>query len=251
MKHPKIVILETPEALAQEGAEIFLRTSRLFTKEGGLFTVALSGGATPRAMHRLLGKAPLRSQVPWDRIHIFWGDERCVPYQSPWSSFGSARKDFLEGVGIPDSHVHPMPTNQEPEKGARLYETELADFFRSRPRPSPALDLAFLGMGVDGHTASLFPGRDVLNEDKRWVVAVKAGGEPAVPRLTMTIPFLNRAGQIVFLVSGKRKAHTVREILESDEERYPARRIHPVSGRITWLLDSDAASLLSGDPAHG
>lgn len=245
MKQPRIVIAETHEALAQEGAEIFLKASRPFAKRGEPFSVALSGGTTPRAMHRLLGKPPLRSAVPWERIHIFWGDERCVPYDNSGSNFGTAMKDFLKDIGIPLSHVHPMPTEVEPDKGARLYEKELRDFFRSGRESFPAFDLVFLGMGADGHTASLFPGRDTLNEEKRWVVAVKEGGDPAVPRLTTTIPFLNRARQIVFLVSGKQKAHTLKEILEGGSVEYPAQKIRPAKGRVTWLLDREAASLLS------
>jgi 6-phosphogluconolactonase len=236
----KIIIMETPEALAERGASVFFERARAAVAARGIFTAALSGGSTPRRMHRLLGKEPLRSEIPWRRTHIFWGDERCVPAESPDSNYGLARKDFLMNVDVPADHIHPMPADLEPEKGAFLYEKEIPEI----------LDLMFLGLGKDGHTASLFPGQAAVEEKRKRVLAVK-GGDPDVYRLTMTFAFINRAREVVFLVSGEEKADVVKSVLEEHDTKYPAGSVKPVNGRLTWILDRDAASRLSEEAACG
>jgi 6-phosphogluconolactonase len=235
-----IIIMETPEALAERGASVFVERARASVAARGIFMVALSGGSTPRRMHRLLGRESLCSEIFWRRTHIFWGDERCVPAESRDSNYGLARKDFLMNVDIPVDHIHPMPADVEPERGASLYEDEIPEI----------LDLIFLGLGKDGHTASLFPGQSALEEKRKRVLAVK-GGDPDVYRLTMTFPLINRAREVVFLVSGEEKAGIVKTVLEEPDTKQPAGSVKPVNGRLTWILDRDAASRLSEEAACG
>jgi len=228
---------------------MFSKRARDCVANHGRFTVAISGGSTPRPLHRLLGQEPYRSDIPWTGTHFFWVDDRCVPETSPASNVGAARKDFLDHIPIPTSQVHPMPVAAPPEDGARQYEQDLREFFMWDKSDFPAFDLIFLGIGQDGHTASLFPGHDALDERKRWVVAVK-GGNPNVSRLTMTLPVLNRAREIVFLVSGKGKAAVTKAVFDESSTRLPAQRIQPTKGRVIWLVDRQASTLLSKEITH-
>jgi 6-phosphogluconolactonase len=195
-------------------------------------------------MHKLLGERPYRSELPWNKTHIFWVDERCVPVDDPASNFGLAKKDFLERVPIPLEQIHPMPGEFAPEEGAKKYQEEMEKVFHIQKKDSPIFDLIFLGIGADGHTASLFPGVKPPHASNRWVIAVK-GGNPNVYRLTLTYRVLNRAKRVCFLVFGKEKALIVRTVLENKDARLPAQQIQPVQGKLTWLLDKEAASLLS------
>jgi 6-phosphogluconolactonase len=196
-------------------------------------------------MHKLLAEEPFRSDIPWNKTQIFWVDERCVPVDDPASNFGLARKDFLERAPIPSGQIHPMPGQVAPEEGARKYQGEMEGFFQTVQEAFPAFDVIFLGMGEDGHTASLFPDRSSVVGSERWVLVVK-GGSPDVYRLTLTYDVLNRAKRIYFLVSGKGKALIVKTVLENKDAGLPAQKIRPVQGELTWLLDREAASLLSG-----
>lgn len=232
--------------LARRGAGIFSQVANKSFEKRGRFIVAISGGSTPRGMHRMLGEEPFRSNIPWENTDIFWVDERCVPENDPASNYGAAKKDFLDRVPVPKAQIHPMPGEGSPENGALHYQRELLKVFQAGAGELPVFDLIFLGLGTDGHTASLFPGQSSLKEKKRLVVSVK-GGNPNVSRLTMTFPVLNRAGHIVFLVSGRDKASILKTVLKSEKAGFPAQRIHPLSERLTWLLDREAASLLSRD----
>ncbi|MDY6953444.1 MAG: 6-phosphogluconolactonase, partial [Thermodesulfobacteriota bacterium] len=160
---------------------------------------------------------------------------------SPASNFGAAKEDLLDHIPIPPSQIHPMPTEVPPADGARRYEESLRAFFATEP--FPAFDIIFLGIGQDGHTASLFPGHGALDERERWIVAVK-GGNPHVSRLTMTLPVLNSAREIVFLVSGKGKAAVTGAIFDQSSTGLPAQRVQPTKGRVVWLIDDQAALLL-------
>jgi len=239
----RILVTNTPSILLEKGAEIFSRASKEGVARKGLFSVALSGGSTPRGMHRLLSREPYHSVVPWKGTHIFWVDERCVPRDHHDSNYGSARKDLLDSVPIPSEQVHPIPTGVSPEEGARQYQKEITDFFDTSEVSPPAFDLIFLGIGMDGHTASLFPGQTPLTGSKKWVISVK-GGTPFVNRITMTYPLLNLARQVVFTVSGRGKAGILKTIFEEKNARLPAQAIRPSGGGLLWLLDRDAASLL-------
>jgi len=233
VKKTDIVVVETPEDLAEKGASLFSETVLPSVGEMGRFAVALSGGSTPRKMHVLFGQEPYRSSIPWERVHLYWGDERCVPEACRWSNYGGAKEDFLDHLHIPGENIHPMPGHLPPEEGASLYEKEVPEFF----------DLVFLGLGTDGHTASLFPGQERLEERKRWVIPVK-GGDPDVPRLTMTFPLINNARMVVFYVAGENKARVVKAVLADCDTRFPATHVRPLRGSLTWILDRDAASLL-------
>jgi 6-phosphogluconolactonase len=240
------IIIESSAAdLARKGAEIFSKTARESIGARGHFVVAISGGSTPRNMHRLLGKEPFVSDIQWDKTDIFWVDERCVPVDDKASNYGTAKKDFLNKIPIPNGHIHPMPVASSPEVGALLYQQELMTYFKPEGDEFTLFDLIYLGIGKDGHTASLFPGQSSLNEREKWVVAVK-GGRPNAIRLTMTYPLLNSGKQIVFLASGREKAGIVKKVLLDKKSRLPAQMIQPQKGMLLWLLDREAASLLEG-----
>jgi 6-phosphogluconolactonase len=251
MKNDNRIIIEPNTAqMAKKGAEIFFQAAKKSVETRGRFVVAISGGSTPRNMHRLLGEEPFLSDIQWDKTDIFWVDERCVPADDSHSNFGTARKDFLDRLPIPEAQVHPMPGEVYPEKGAFNYQQELLTFFKTGEGELPVFDLIFLGLGTDGHTASLFPGQGSLDEKERLVVPVK-GGHPDLSRLTMTYPVLNSGRQIVFIVSGSKKAGVVKTVLEGKQSRFPAQGIKPMSGKLIFLIDREAASLLSGKYGHG
>jgi len=231
------------------GADIFKMASHDCVKQKGHFVVAVSGGSTPRPMHRLLTEEPYYSEIPWDKTDIFWVDERCVPENDPASNFGAAKIDLINKIPIPADQIHPMPGDLSPEKGALTYEREMKDYFQLTEGEYPVFDLIYLGLGNDGHTASLFPGHQALDETKRLVVTVK-GGDPHVSRLTLTFPVINHAKQIVFMVSGKGKSPVLKTIFENSKDLLPAQRVRPCQGKMTWLLDKEAASMLSRDMIH-
>jgi 6-phosphogluconolactonase len=246
----EIWVKDNPKLLARTGADIFTRAAQAAVKERGRFAVAVSGGSTPRLMHRVLAGESYCSEVPWHKAFLFWVDERCVPVTDEASNYGAAKIDLLERVPIPVVQVHPMPAGMPPKEGAVEYQRLINTFFRLGEGHFPSFDLIFLGIGEDGHTASLFPGQKALQEKKRWVVAVK-GGQPNVDRLTLTFPLLNRARQIVVLASGKRKAAILKTLFEDKEGHLPAGRIKPQNGNLIWLIDRDAAARLPKELIYG
>jgi 6-phosphogluconolactonase len=248
-RKPRIIVENNPNDLARRGADIFAATAQDAVKGAGRFMVAISGGATPRSMHRLFAEEPYTSKIPWDKTCLFWVDERCVPENDEASNYGAAKRDFIERVPIPDEHVHPMPAEALPEKGAETYQKILQTSFHLNEGDLPVFDLIFLGIGTDGHTASMFPGQKALEERERLVVALK-GGAPKVNRLTLTYPVLNASEQVIFLVSGKGKAEILKRIFEGQRGLLPAQQVNPTSGGIHWLLDRDAASLLPMEKIH-
>ncbi len=240
----KIIIRADPEHLAQEAVTLFFETALESVRKKDVFTVAVSGGSTPRLMHRMLAKEPYLSETPWDKTHLFWVDERCVSYVHQHSNYGAAEKDLLKNIPIPDENVHPMPAESLPEIGSVVYQDKLIDFFNLEQGGLPQFDLIILGIGKDGHTASLFPGQSALNEKERFVVSVK-GGNPEVYRLTMTLPVLNNAREILVLASGEQKAETLKAVLENNQELLPVQRVRPTNGILKWLIDREAGSMLS------
>lgn len=245
----KIIINDDPALLAKQAAEIFVASARGSINKKRPFTVAISGGSTPRQMHKLLPTEPYVQNIPWQKSHIFWVDERCVPQDSTESNYGTAKRDFIDEVPIPQTHVHWITCESSPQMSAKKYQKTLKDFFCFENESIPRFDLIFLGMGVDGHIASLFPGQKSLYEKEKLVVTVK-GGNPNVNRITMTLPLLNQARHIVFIVTGKEKSRTVQKVLEDRKIRLPAQKIRPRDGQITWLMDRGAAVLLTGDLHH-
>lgn len=238
-----IIIRDDPALLAKQAAEIFVAGARVSLCKRGRFAVAISGGATPRRMHKMLAGEPYILNIAWGKTHIFWVDERCVPSDSRKSNYGMAKKDLIDIVPIPETHVHFMACESSPQVSAKKYQAILSDFFSAGSARIPRFDLINLGMGADGHIASLFPGQKPLYEKEKLVVAVK-GGNPNVDRISMTVPLLNQARHIVFLITGEDKAKTVQTVLEDRQIRLPAQKIRPLNGQLTWLLDRGAASLL-------
>lgn len=220
----------------------------------GRFTLALSGGSTPQRLYELLAEEPFFSAIEWPRVYIFWGDERCVPLEHPESNYRMARESLLDQVPIPAENIFPMPGAAEPEEGARQYETTIRRFFGLRVgNEFPCFDLVLLGLGPDGHTASLFPGSAALKETQRLVVASPPPTtvRPPVPRLTMTLSLLRRAGKLWFLVSGPDKEEVAAAIIKraAGSERFPAARIRP-EGDCIWFL-SNCRRDLYGDETFG
>ena len=243
MSDPRVVIAVNAEELASMAAECFVSTAAESVARRGRFAVAISGGSTPREMHRMLAAPPALAAIPWAKVHLFWVDERCVPADDPRSNFGTARKDFLSQVPIPEKNLHPIQGEFPSEREAEDYELELIRFFHLGEGEFPAFDLVFLGIGADGHTASLFPGDWALHEERRRVVAVR-GGIPVLNRITMTLPVLNRSRRIVFLAVGQEKAETVKAVMSGHLPALPAGMIRPSEGAVSWLLDQEAASRL-------
>jgi 6-phosphogluconolactonase len=209
----------------------------------GFFTLVLAGGGTPRLLYQYMAAPPcLDRNISWPEVHFFWGDERCVDPAHPESSYALARKLLLDKINPPPWHVHRILADiAPPGMVARAYEEDLRAFFAQHPglvsEGFPCFDLVLLGMGTDGHTASLFPGSPVLEEKKLWVAAVtEPTGEPALPRVTLTLPVLNQAHSVVFLTAGPRKKALLEEIVADPDgaaRRYPAARVHPA--RLNWL----------------
>jgi 6-phosphogluconolactonase len=240
---PQIIIRDNLSDLARTGANIFTSSAIEAVTNKGRFVTAISGGTSPSHMHRLLAKNPYLSEIPWRETHIFWVDDRCVPVSDTASNYGDARRDFLDIVPIPLDQIHNMPVEISPEEGALRYQKKLIKFFRLKRGEFPVFDLIFMGIGPDGHTASLFPKSRALEENKRLVLSVK-GGDPIVHRLTMTLPVLNNSRKIVFLVSGKGKSEILWNLLIQRQKGLPAQMIKPVNGELIWLIDREAASCI-------
>lgn len=244
MPHQDEIIIETDAIqLANKGAALFNQCAKDSIERNGRFSVAVSGGSTPRAMHRLLGQEPYLFEINWQRTDIFWVDERLVPLDDPASNFGAAKTDWLDKIPIPANQVHPMPGQRQPEVGAAEYQSELEKYFHDRQRKFPIFDLIFLGIGADGHTASLFPGDTAAQTTDKWVLGVK-GGNPDVFRLTLTLPVLNHTRSICFMISGNSKAPVMKTVFINPEAQLPAQLVRPLKGKLSWLLDEAAASLL-------
>ena len=235
-----------PEQLAHGAAREFVGRATSLLEAGERFSVALSGGSTPKRLYALLAGAPYRDQVPWEGIHFFWGDERTVPPQHPESNFGAADAALLSRLELPSENIHRIRGEMsDAAEAAADYEAELRRFFDLSEGEFPRFDLVLLGMGADGHTASLFPGSDALEEKRRLVVAPWVE-KLKTRRVTLTLPVLNNAACVLFLVAGGEKAETLRRALEAPGERppYPALLIRPADGELVWYIDEAAGRLL-------
>jgi 6-phosphogluconolactonase len=240
----RLHIYPDAEALGRAAAQVFVARADRAVAARGRFSVALSGGLTPTRTYELLAQEPFRDQVNWAQTHVFWGDERCVPLDDPRSNARLAQSALLDSVPVPKMQIHPILCQDAPEEGAARYDARLKDFFRDQMY---TFDLAFLGLGEDGHTASLFPGDAALQEEERWAVAVL---RPDLVRVSLTPAVFNRARTVAFLVSGRDKARVLRDVLEGDyaPEHLPAQLIRPVRGEVLWLADQAAAAVL--DPGR-
>lgn len=247
----EVVILSDPATLARAAADRFARVTAEAAAARGRATVALSGGSTPRQMGELLATPPFRDRVPWDRLDVFWGDERWVPASSPESNAGVAKRTFLDHVPIPPDRVHPWPTEgMEPAAAAAAYAAAVRAAFGGGD--VPVFDLILLGMGDDGHTASLFPHTAALSERTALAVANHVPKLNAT-RLTLTGPVLNAGRDVVFLVAGAGKADVLAAVLDGPERptELPSQMIRPTAGRLTWLVDREAASRLGAAETGG
>jgi 6-phosphogluconolactonase len=242
---PDIRIFEDPQSLFQGAAEEFGSQATAAVHSRGRFTVALSGGSTPKSLYTLLAS---NSSLPWEKIYFFFGDERHVLPDNPESNYRMARESFLSKVPVPAENVFRVPAeNPDASKAAETYEQTLHKFFNPAPGTLPRLDMVLLGMGPDGHTASLFPGTAALQENSRWVVSNWVE-KFKTDRLTLTLPVLNNAAVVMFLVSGQDKAGMLKEVLEGKQpgDLFPSKLIKPSNGELIWMVDRAAASQLSG-----
>jgi len=241
----QIIVLSDLEAMSHKAAELFIDISRNCIRSRDKFSVAISGGLTPRKLYTLLGSKYYCEQVDWQHIHLFWVDERCVSKEHEESNFRMTFDTLLSKVPIPEGNIHRMKGEEAPNKAAREYEEDLRRFFGMSGLP--IFDLILLGMGEDGHTASLFPGSKSLGETARLAVPVYLGKQHR-NRVTLTLPVLNNAARIIFLAAGRSKATVLAEILGDGEKkrRFPAGKINPIHGNVTWLIDQEAAGKLTG-----
>jgi 6-phosphogluconolactonase len=234
-----IEILPDAAALTERSLNLILNKLHSAIEERGVFTIALSGGSTPKPLYEAIAC----QNLPWDKIHVFWGDERYVPSDDPDSNFRMARETWLNQVDIPASNIHPMPTEQaDPAVSANLYEQQLQEFFKTAPGEFPALDLILLGMGDDGHTASLFPHTDALQVSDRLITV---GNKDGQPRITFTVPLINQAHCVLFVVAGANKRPALAQVFAptGDDFAYPSRLIQP-QAELWWFLDQPAGQEL-------
>lgn len=239
--------MEKPEGLRvyKDADELFGAAARLFLDlssrkiaEKGSFVAVLSGGKTPEKLYRLLASQEFKDSVEWEKVHLFWGDERCVPPDDQQSNYAAASRALLTRVPVPPKNIHRIKGELAPSLAAARYEEEIKEYFRGA---DPVFDLVFLGLGADGHTLSLFPGTQALGERERWV-AENYVEKLGMWRVTMTLPLVNRASDLVFIVSGAEKGPALREVIA--EGLHPAGMIRPVNGRLLWLADKEAARLI-------
>lgn len=240
--------------LANAAAQRILKAAEQWIAQQGFFTLVLSGGSTPEPVYERLGR--LEPRLDWTKVYIFWGDERCLPPDHQESNYRLARETLLLHTPIPETNIYRIRGEDRPDLAARRYENELQRFFQNRGdrlkfeagEDFPIFDLILLGMGEDGHIASLFPGSPALDEWQRWVVAVEhqQPPPPLVSRVTLTLPLINSAREVILLVAGEKKAERVREVLSGKADAaLPVARLQPVSGRMIWMLDSSAAVRIS------
>lgn len=234
-----IEVLPDKASLIQRSLDLILEKLRLAILDRGSFSIALSGGSTPKPLYEALA----HQDLPWDKILVLWGDERYVPPDHPDSNEGMARATWLNHVPIPPGNIYPMPTDEaDPTKAAQKYEQTLQQVFQTSPGTFPAVDLVLLGMGDDGHTASLFPHTEALQVKDRLITV---GNKDGQPRITFTAPLINQGRCVMFLVAGASKQPALSQVFadEADAALYPSRLIQP-EGELWWLLDQAAGEHL-------
>lgn len=238
-----IRILENAEGVARAAADCFVDITFSSISAQGRFSVALAGGSTPRRTYELLATEEYRNRIAWPKVHIFFSDERCVPPMDADSNYRMADKAMISLLPIPSQNVHRMAGEGDANANASLYEDDLRTFFDGAPEPR--FDLVLLGMGDDGHTASLFPGTRALSEAEAWVIANWVE-KLNTYRITLTPPAINHAANIIFLVTGAGKAERLPQVIRGarDPQKLPSQLIQPVNGSLVWLVDKAAARLL-------
>jgi 6-phosphogluconolactonase len=233
-------VFATPDLMSEAAGEFIVRIAAESIAARGKFTIALSGGNTPGKLFSLLASASFRERIDWKKIFVFWGDERCVPMDSERNNAHMAKTLLLDKIKIPTANIYPIPVNLGPAEAAKKYEETLKVFFGEE---LPSFDLILLGLGDNGHTASLFPYTSVLIETHHWIREVHVE-EQKEWRITMTVPLINQAAHIAFLVSGIEKAKVLQTILNGpyDPDQYPAQLIKPAEGHLFWFADQAAAT---------
>ena len=231
----------TPDKFSQTVADWMVSLIKTTLEKKDRFLLVLSGGNTPKALHGLLAHSPYREKISWEKIHIFWGDERAVPFTDDRNNAKMAFDTLLDIVPVPPEQIHIMRTDISPVQSAAEYETILKNYFKADD--SPTFDLVLLGMGDDGHTLSLFPGTPVIHEEKRWATAYFLKAQDMY-RITLTRPVVNRSQHIAFLTTGSNKAKALHEVLEGNyhPDRYPSQTIKPLNGELHWFVDEAAAA---------
>lgn len=237
----EVKIVPDNATLCRTAAQEFHRVADAAVGERGRFSVALSGGNTPRGVYSMLAEE--HKELPWDRVHIFFGDERHVPPEHPDSNFRMTSESLLTRVPIPDKNIHRIRAELDANSAAQDYAEQLRQFFPTANNDWPRFDLVLLGLGDDGHTASLFPGTAALNDGSgtvaaNWIEKLQSF------RITLTFPVLNHAAEVIFLVSGENKAEILNDVLRPGAKKYPSQWVQPENGRLLWLVDQDAARLL-------
>jgi 6-phosphogluconolactonase len=242
LKH-NLKVFQTIDELNIATANLVIEAANKAVAEKGRFVISLSGGQTPEKLYSLLAKSPWQEQINWIKTFIFWGDERYVRFDDKRNNARQARLNLFEKIGIPTGNIYPIPVDLQPDYAAREYEKEITGFFKKTPLQ---FDLILLGLGENGHTASLFPGTKVIDEQVEGVRDVYVEEEKMF-RITMTAPLINQAHRILFLVTGAKKARILNEVLTFPFQpaRYPAQLIKPIDGDLQWFVDKEAASLLS------
>jgi 6-phosphogluconolactonase len=247
----RVVVSATLPALFEEAAQLISRAAADAIQQRGMYSLALSGGSTPKGLFRLLATAAWRDRIDWSNTHVFWGDDRYVPHTDPRSNFRMTKEALLDHVLIPPNNVHPVPTDVPPDEAALRYGQTLRQVL-GKASDFPQLDLNLLGLGENGHAASLFPHRPILHETK---LLVRSDFVPEVDmyRITMTAPMINAGRRVVFLIAGESKADVVRDVITGPQqpEQLPAQLINPAHGELIWLLDSSAAAKLPADISSG
>jgi 6-phosphogluconolactonase len=244
---PQVRVFPDTEALALAAAGEFAAAAEAAVRRDGIFFAAVSGGRSPLPVYNAMAGPPFRERVKWRDVHIFWADERCVGPDHPDSNYGAAKRVLLDRVPIPEGNVHRIRAEETPDRAADMYETELRAVMGLRFLETRRLfDWTLLGMGEDGHTASLFPGTSAMGETRRWAISVFIE-RLRTSRITLTLPAINASEAVLFIVTGASKASTLARVFNPAdvEDILPAGLVRPVSGRLAWLVDGAAAG-----PSH-
>ena len=246
------LVYDTPQRLAQAAAEVFAKYAADGVAARGVARIAISGGSTPKRMFALLAEEPFRSQIDWGKLRLYWVDERCVPPDHADSNYRMTREQLLSKVPLAEENVFRMEGELDPEDAASRYEATLRNTFRLEGAEAPAFDLVLLGMGDDGHTASIFPNTSAIDAMGTLVAANHVPQKDSW-RITLTWPVINHGRRVVFLIEGGAKAEVLHEVLLGgyDPDRLPAQLIRPENGQIGLLLDAEAAKRLPKSGTHG
>jgi 6-phosphogluconolactonase len=229
-------------ALARQAADTIQDVASTAISQAGRFSIALSGGSTPKTLFELLA-AEYKQKIDWSNSHIFWSDERCVPPDDADSNYKMARETLLDHISLPASNIYRIKGELDPAEGASQYEQTLHTYFHDQ---LPRFDIILLGMGDDGHTASLFPGTEALNERQRWVIPNHVATVKQTWRITFTVPVINNAANVMFLIAGTGKAARLKQVIQGAYtlNELPSQLIKPTNGNLIWAVDHAAASLL-------